>query len=227
MKKVIVISGGSEGLGKEIAKKLSKTCKVVIISSNKEKLSKTARELGCDFFVCDVTEEEQIESVVANIKKKYKKIDCLINNAAIWIEGKIDENKTELIKKAIAVNVTGVILLTKEVVPIMKAQKGGLIVNIVSQAGLYAKAERSVYSATKWAMTGFTKSLESELSKYHIRVTGLYPGKMDTKMFSNAGVKKDMSDAIDPKELARMIEYILSCGNNIVFPEIGIKMVGN
>lgn len=104
-------------------------------------------------------------------------------------------------------NNLGVVLASKAVIPQMKKQKSGLIVNINSQGGFYAKAERAVYSAAKWGMTGFTKSLQSELAKYGIAVTGIYPGKMNTKMFEKMGIQKDMADALDTKEVAKVIIF--------------------
>ena len=92
MSKVIVITGGSEGLGKAIAKRLIKDNKVIIISNNEEKLKKTATEIQCDYVVCDVTNYKQIENAIETIFKKYINIDVLINNAGVWLEGDLTEN---------------------------------------------------------------------------------------------------------------------------------------
>lgn len=223
MDKVIVISGGSDGFGKEIVKRLASSNKVVILSPNKDKLENTARELGCDFEVCDVTESGQVKQAVDNIINKHGRIDCLVNNAGVWIEGAIESNDEEKIKKVIDTNVLGVIYLTKFVIPHMKNEKIGLIVNVISQAGINAKAERAVYTASKFAITGLTKSLQLELSKYGIAVTGIYPGKMNTQLFEKSGNPKDMSDSLDPKEAAKIIDFLLSLDPKTVIPEIGIK----
>lgn len=74
-------------------------------------------------------------------------------------------------------------------------------------------------------MTGFTKSLEIELKKHGIRVVGLYPGFMNTKLFEKAGVTKSMQNALDPKEVARTVKFVLESGPDVEFPEIGIKRV--
>lgn len=225
MDKVIVISGGSDGFGKEIAKRLVSENKVVLLSLNKTKLESAAIELGCDFEICDVTDSKSVESAIENVIKKHNKIDCLVNNAGVWIEGAIDANDYEDIKKTIDTNVLGVMYLTKAVVPHMKENKKGLIVNIISQAGINAKAERSVYTASKFAITGFTKSLQLELSKSGIAVTGIYPGKMNTKLFEKSGNPKDMEDSLDPKEAARIIDFLMSLDPKTVIPEIGIKYI--
>ena len=223
MKKTIVITGGSEGLGKSIAKQLSAKNKVIILARDKSKLETAAKELGCDFFVCDVADNNQIESTVKQIFQKYQKIDALINNAGIWIQGELDSSDPEKIKELIEINTLGTILFSRAVIPVMKKQESGWILNIISQAGFYGKAERSVYNASKWAITGFTKSLEMELSKYGIKVVGVYPGMMRTEIFESAGVQKDMTNAIDTTDAARIVEFILSFDSPLTFPEIGFK----
>ena len=163
MNKTILISGGSDGLGKALAEKLVRNNKVIILANNAEKTEKVAKELGTDFVVADVSNYQNIRSAVEEIIKRHKTIDCLINNAGLWIEGALENNDPEQIAKVMAVNATGSILLTHAVLPHMKENKKGRIINVISQAGLGAKAERSVYNASKWAMTGFTKSLAQEL----------------------------------------------------------------
>jgi len=117
--------------------------------------------------------------------------------------------------------------MTKAVVPAMKQQKSGLIININSQGGLYAKAERSVYTASKWAVTGFTKAMQPELAPFGIAVTGIYPGMLKTDMFNKMGIDKDMSKGLDTKEVAKTVEFLLSFDTPTTFPEIGIKHIAN
>ncbi len=227
MKKVVLISGGSDGLGRNIAEYLSKDYQVVILSPNEGKIKKVANEVGADYVVADVSDYKALEKAVKEVFSKYKRIDCLINSAGLWIQGELDENNAEDIKRLIEVNNLGVVLFSKAVIPQMKKQKSGLIININSQGGFYAKPERSVYSAAKWGVTGFTKSLQVELAKYGILVTGIYPGKMNTKMFEKMGIQKDMSDALDPREVARVVKFLLETDANVNFPEIGIKNLNN
>lgn len=227
MTKVVIISGGSDGLGKEMAKTLSVKNKVVILSPNKDKLEQTAKEIGCEYEVCNVADYGSVSNAVKNILKKHNRIDCLINNAGLWIEGELDDNEPKRIKKVVEVNTLGVIYLTKAVIPQMKKQSNGLIININSQGGIYGKSERGVYTATKWAITGLSKCLQPELAKYGIAVTGVYPGKMKTKIFEKIGIHKDMTDGLDPKNVARTIEFLLTFDNTVVFPEVGIKNIKN
>lgn len=223
MKKIIVISGGSDGLGKEIAKKLAKENQVIILSPTEKKLKKLALEINCDYIVTDVTVWDSVEKATDKIINKYGKIDCLINNAGVWIEGEIDKLKPDEIKRVLEINTLGTIYLTKAVVAQMKKQKSGQIINVISQAGLHAKKEKNVYNATKFALVGFTQSLQLELPPFGIRVTGFYPGKMNTKLFEKAGFFKKMDDAIEPKDAAKIIETLVLFNENVFFPEVGMS----
>ena len=200
--KIIVVTGGSEGLGKA-----------------------AADEIGCDYFVCDVSDYKQVQKMVEEVINKYGRIDVLVNNAGLWIQGELETNEPDEIKRLIEVNTLGTILFSRAVIPQMKKQKSGLILNVISQAGLYGKAERTVYQASKWAITGFTKSLEMELSKHNIKVTGVYPGMMRTGIFENAGIEKDTTNGLDTKDIAQIIEFILSFDLPLTFPEIGFKHI--
>ncbi|MFA5931515.1 MAG: SDR family oxidoreductase [archaeon] len=227
-KKIIVISGGSDGLGKEIASILSKNNKVIILSPTLKKLQKVSKKINCNYAVCDVSSFEQCKNTINKIIKKYKRIDYLINNAGLWIEGELESNSPERIQKVIEVNLNGLIYLTKSVIPIMKKQKKGTIININSQGGMYSKkAKRSVYCATKWGVNGLTQSLQPELAIYGIRVMGIYPGRLNTKMFEKMGIKKDLKNSLEPSEIAKLIEFITTLKETTNIPELGIKYITN
>lgn len=223
MNQVVVVTGGSEGLGYAIAKLLSPEYKVLILGLDQVNLAKTAKELGCDFFVCDVSDNSQVETVVGTIIDKYHRLDVLVNNAGIYTAGFLEDCPPETIKRVIEVNTLGTMYMARAVIPQMKKQKAGTIINIISQSGLYAKPQSSVYRASKWALTGFTKCLCVELAPFNIRVTGVYPGEIQTNLFKNAGKDRDLSLALVPEEVAKTIKYLLSCPDDVNFPEIGIK----
>ena len=225
MKKVIVITGGSEGIGREIARMLLPENIVVLLSRNKGKLEQTSRELACDFLVCDVSKQDEVEKTVEKIIKKHGRIDALVNNAGIWVEGKLENNHAKDIISAIEVNTLGTILFSKAVINQMKKQGKGQIVNVISQSGLIAKAERTVYNASKWAITGFTKSLRLELGGCGIGVTGVYPAKVNTKLFENAGIDKEMGHSIEPEDVAKAVQFALSMDGNAMVLDIGLEHV--
>lgn len=228
MKKVILIAGGSDGLGKSIARSLSKENSIIILSQSEQKLKKVAGEIGCDFVVADVSDYESVTNAVSLVVKRYKKIDCLINCAGLWIEGELDNNDAEQIRKVIEVNTLGTIFVTKAVIPQMKKHKRGLIIYISSLSGRFSTKEgRSVYAASKFALTGFERSIQLELAKYGIVVTGILPGGMKTDFFEKAGVSKNITDFIDTKEVVELVEFLLSRKRTTVLSEIGIKNINS
>ena len=160
-----------------MAEKLKGRHQVVVLGPATEDVERAAKEMDVDFAVADVTKWEEIEAAVASVIENHGRIDCLVNNAGVWLKGPIDENDPADIKRVIDVNTTGVILLNRAVVPIMKRQKSGTITHTISQSGFYGKARTSVYVASKWALTGLNRSLQTELAPFGIRVIGLYPTK--------------------------------------------------
>lgn len=105
----------------------------------------------------------------------------------------------------------------------MKSHKEGRIINIISQAGLYGKAERAPYHASKYAVKGFTDSMILELAKYGISVCGFYPDKMNTKFFAKAGNDYSTKDFIDVAESVRCLEFIVETPISLNIPELGLK----
>lgn len=221
--KNILITGGSDGLGKAIATELAYDNNVFILATNENKLKEVSKEFGCKYFVCDVADFKRIEKVM----KQIGGIDVLINNAGLWIQEELDFNDYERIQKVIEVNLLGVINCTKACLPYMKKTKNGLIININSQAGINYKKERVVYNASKWGVTGFSRSLEDEVKKYGIKVTDIMPGKMNTDMFKKMNIEKSMQDALDVREVAKLIRFIMELPEDVNIPEVGIKNIFN
>jgi short-subunit dehydrogenase len=219
----ILITGGSDGLGKAIAMQLARSHEVVILSSDETKLRVVAKQLGCGYQVCDVRDYQQLERTV----KQLGRVDCLINSAGLWLEGPLDETDPKRIEEVLMVNTLGTINATKAVVPTMKEQKNGLIINVISQAGLNARAGWPIYIASKWAITGFTKSMRLELEPFGIAVTGFYPGTMNTEMFARSGAPKDVSQDLNTQDAAKTIEFVLSLRGAAYFPEIGMMKLKN
>ena len=226
MKKVIIITGGNDGLGKTLTESLSKEKEIIILATNEEKLIKVANN-NCNYKVCDVSNYFQVEQCINEIIEKFGKIDVLINNAGLWIQEELDTNDSDRINDVIDVNLLGVINCSKAVIPIVKKNKDALIININSQAGINHKAERVVYNATKWGVTGFCKSLADEVAKYGIRVTNVMPGMMKTDMFNKMNIKKNMENGIDTKEVARLIKFIIDTPSDVMILEVGIKNINN
>ena len=227
MNKNIVITGGSDGLGKTLAMLLSKDNNVVILATNEDKLKEVSNEANCRYKVCDVRDYKVVEETINTINNELGHIDVIINNAGLWIQEELDVNDSNRIEDVVDVNLLGVINCSKAVIPLMKKNHDGLIININSQAGINHKAERTVYNATKWGVTGFSKSLADEVAKYGIRVSNVMPGMMKTDMFKKMNIEKNMANGVDTKEVARLIKFIIDTPSDVMIPEVGIKNINN
>ena len=129
-----------------------------------------------------ITNEENIKEVVKTIQEKFGRIDILVNNAGIFIQQELDKMDTSKIDKILAVNLRGAILCTKYILPLMKKQSYGKIVNIASIAGFVGFDLSGVYCATKGALVNITKELALDLGKYKINVNAVAPGVIETVM---------------------------------------------
>ena len=222
MKQVICITGGASGLGRELAASFSAKNQVIILDI--DPASKTvAHHLDCDFCHCDVSNFDNLSQAIKEIIQKYKKIDVFINNAGIYIDGPIEKNDPNRIKKVFEVNCLAPIFSANILIPIFKKQKFGTIININSTAGLHPKANNSVYHASKWALTGFTESLQLELANSHIKIVDIHPGIMNTKFTQNTTT--DLSKSIHPDQVVKAINFVLSCNDDIFVPQLTIKHI--
>ena len=226
MNKIIVITGGSDGLGKAIAKELSDNT-VIIVSKNEDKLISVSKELNCDYRVCDVTDYSQVESTIKDIVSKKGHIDVLINNAGVWLAGDLTDTDYDKISRCIDVNTKGPIYMTKAVLDSMYERKNGLIINVCSQAAFDNDDFSTVYNASKWAMRGFNRSIQRDVSKKGIKVTGFYPGFMQTDLFKKAGNDYDTSSGLEVEKVAKAIKFVVNCDEDVIIPEIGIKDIEN
>lgn len=187
--KKILITGGSEGLGKEIAKKcITLGASVCILARNKEKLTATAKEIGCDYIVCDITDLDSCKVVVDKIGD----IDILINNAGVWSDDKSESKNIEVIQQTLDVNLKGAIYLTELFLPKFKQRGNGTLFFTNSSAGWKFGNDpvARTYSASKWGLRGYAEALEAHLKPTKIKVVSLYPGGMETDMFEKSGWEK-------------------------------------
>lgn len=204
--KVVVITGGSKGLGKELAALLVKEgCTVVISSRTKTELKQTAQELGVFPVVADVTKEKQVQKLAARTVKKFGRIDIWINNAGTWMKpAPIEELDLKLVQEILKVNLFGVIHGSRAALVQMKKQQSGTIINILSTAALESKNNEAGYVASKFAARGFTEVLQLEAAPYGIKVLSVFPGGMQTDFFNEQ--RPDYYDKFqDPQTVATAI----------------------
>ena len=180
--KKIIISAGASGIGWATAKVcLSKGAIVYLCDININSLKKTQKHplnnKRLFSFECDASDEYEVSDLFNKIKKKTKKIDALINNVGIaGPTGTIEKLSSDDWEKTLKINVISHFYFTKQVIPMLKKNKSGSIINISSGAGIMGFPLRSPYAASKWAVIGVTKTLAMELGKYKIRVNAICPG---------------------------------------------------
>ncbi|WP_343486125.1 SDR family oxidoreductase [Allomuricauda sp. d1] len=190
--KVVLITGGSSGIGKAIGTYLSqKGMKVYGTARNPDRYPEFN-----DFTLLslDVTKPESIERAVSEILEKEKRLDVLINNAGVGITGPIEETPDEEILKAFDTNFNGPIRVMKAVLPQMRKQGQGLIINITSIAGHMGLPFRGIYSATKGALALVTETMRMETKDSGVQVTNVAPGDFATNIASgryHAPIKED------------------------------------
>jgi len=209
--KVVLVTGGARGIGKEIAMVFAKEgANIAICDVNLEEAEKTAKEiqdLGRESlaFKADVTDSNQVQAMVDKILDKLSKIDIHINNAGITKDNLLLRMSEEEWDKVIAVNLKGTFICTKLVSKVMLKQRSGKIVNLASIIGIMGNAGQANYAASKAGIIGLTKSAAKELASRNICVNAIAPGFIKTDMTARLSedVQKKMLSAIP---LARLGE---------------------
>jgi len=231
--KIVVITGAGDGLGKQIALDMANDgAKVVLISKTEEKLKKLKNEIEltggeADYYVCDVSKLNEVNDVSENVLKKYKGIDILINNAGIYFEGSTVDVSNDQVTKMIEVNTLGTIYCAKAFLPTMKSKNEGQILNVVSVAGVEANEEYTLYTASKFAITGFTEALRKELLNTKIKISAIYPEGIRTNIFAASGgcdySKEEPEILMDPKDVSEVVMFILKQSHDINLSRVDIK----
>jgi short-subunit dehydrogenase len=184
--KVALITGGSRGLGLVIARQLCEEGgKVVLLARNPNELARAKGDLearGGEVLVipCDLLDRSQIESSIQQTMDRFNRIDILINNAGIMEAGPLDHMKREDFETNLALHFWAPFELITQIVPQMRRQGGGRIVNISSIGGKIAVPHMAPYTVSKFALTGFSDAIRAELARDNIYVTTVVPGMMRT-----------------------------------------------
>ncbi len=181
MKKVVLITGASSGIGKETAKLLSQSGLVVYGAARRLDKMQDLKEAGVHILPMDVTDEQSMVKGVQDILKAEKRIDVLVNNAGYGSYGSLEDVPLSEAKYQFEVNVFGMARLTQLVIPQMRSQKSGKIINISSIGGKLGEPHGAWYHATKFAVEGLSDSIRMELKQFGIQVIVIEPGAIITE----------------------------------------------
>lgn len=216
--KTAAITGASDGLGREVALQLGKQeVNLALIGKSKEKLEAVKKQINnvkVETYSLDIKDLSQIKSFVSKVVTDFKNIDMLLNIAGIWQKKMpVEEIDEQTINNVITTNLTGLIHITRLIIPILKKQPEAAIINVSSKSGINAQLGQSVYSATKWGVRGFTEVIREDLRGTNVKVAGIYQAGVRTNMFFKTGEKFPPGvheNFMEPSDLAKIIVFILS-----------------
>jgi NAD(P)-dependent dehydrogenase (short-subunit alcohol dehydrogenase family) len=210
--KVAIITGGSSGIGRSAAVLFAKEGANVVIADTdlkgaEETLSLIRKErLDALLVKTDVSRASEVQNMVYRTIEKYGKIDILVNNAGVVRVGSLDDYSEEDFDLLFRVNVKGVFLCCKYVVPHMKKQNSGVIVNLASIAAHVGQVNHSLYCASKAGSLAMTRALALDLAPFNIRVNSISPGATDTPMLRSDVAKQAKQRNMDPEDLKKEFE---------------------
>ncbi|MEO6588758.1 MAG: SDR family oxidoreductase [Pyrinomonadaceae bacterium] len=203
MSKVILVTGASSGIGKETAKLFqTKSWKVAATMRSPEKSPDLQKIADIETFRLDVTDVNSIQNAIAGTIEKFGRIDAVVNNAGYGLVGAFEAATSEQIEKQFQTNVFGLMNVCRAILPYFREQKRGTIVNVASVGGRITFPFYSLYHATKWAVEGFSESLQYELEQFNIRVKIIEPGPIKTDFY-------DRSQDVTRKEGLTAYDYML------------------
>jgi NAD(P)-dependent dehydrogenase (short-subunit alcohol dehydrogenase family) len=228
--KIVWITGSGRGIGAATAIRLAALGARVVVSARTEKeINAVAERIGQNngralAIPCDVTVAAQIRALVNKIKSDWGAIDILINNAGISTFKKIILTSEEEWDGMMQTNLKSAFLCCQAVLPDMMERQSGHIVNIVSVAGKQPFYNSGAYCASKYGLHGFTEVLRLEMRKYHIRVTAVCPGAVDTSIWGSANV--DRTRMMKPEQIAKIIAEVCDNPPELTQEEVVVRPIG-
>ncbi|MCI8756709.1 MAG: glucose 1-dehydrogenase [Oscillospiraceae bacterium] len=222
--KVAIITGGTRGIGLETVRLFKENhANVILFGSKKETVAKAAEQLksegfDTDGYYPDLNDYDEVYKITEQIYQSYGQIDILVNNAGISANKRIEDTTSSDFQKIIDINVVGIFNMTKAVVPFMKRNGGGVILNTSSMVSIYGQPSGAGYPTSKFAVNGLTKSLARELAPHHIRVNAVAPGVINTDMV--AALPKEIIEPLiktiplgrvgEPRDIANAFLFLAS-----------------
>lgn len=227
---VCVVTGATEGIGRAIALALGQRgARLALCARTRERVRATVDDLtsqGIDAWgaPCDVSEHASVASFAEQVSQQRGPVQVVVNNAGLGHIAPFTDLTVRQIDESLAVNVKGVMLVTKAFLPGMLERKSGQIVNIVSLAGRNGFVGGTVYSASKHAVLGFSRSLMLEVRKSNIRVIAVCPGSVETPFFDKAGVELPNADKVlQPQDVAEAVVAALELPARALVSELDLR----
>jgi len=208
--KVAVVTGGNRGIGRGIAEALAREgLTVALTARGREDAEGAAKQVGggARGYACDVRRYGDVQALFAAVERDLGGVDVLVNNAGVGLFAPVEEMKVEDWQAVIETNVNGVFYCTREAIPRMKSRGGGYVFNVSSLAGKHAFSGGGAYSASKFAVNGFSEALFQEVRYDNVRVSYLMPGSVATEF--GRGSAKGQDWALQPADVGEMVVDLL------------------
>jgi 3-oxoacyl-[acyl-carrier protein] reductase len=226
---VALVTGAGRGIGKAIALTLAHHGAAVVLTArtmNELESVKTEIELAggkAHAVLADITDAENVRQLFSEISAKYHRLDILVNNAGIGKFAPVRDMPLGDFEAMWALNVRAVFDCTKQALPVMESQRQGAIVNVASLAGKNSFVGGAGYSATKWALIGFARSLMLEVREHNIKVITICPGSVDTSFSSTTTDPKRSEKILHPQDIADTVLAALIMPDRAMVSEIDIR----
>src|SRR5438309_9388734 len=218
-------TGGSSGIGFAIARMLrDEGYDITLASRTREKVEAAAAELGALAVTANMGSEDDCVRAVAEHRERFGGMDVLVNSAGVGIGGTVESVQAKHIDLQLGVNLRGLLLVTREAIPLLKETKGWVI-NLASIAGTTPTPGLTVYGATKAAVIALTRSMNAELDGEGVRAIAICPGFVDTPMAQWSGLPGD--EMIQPEDCAEVVRMCLRLSRRARVPQVVIERVGS
>ena len=229
MNKVIVISGGSRGIGKAIAQKFAQKEFDIITCSRSQNtldqliddIEKGNDKINCSVFKADLSVRDEVESFLDFIRTKTSRVDVLVNNAGIFIPGEIHKEEDGILENMINTNLYSAYHLSRGIIPIMIKNKQGHIFNMCSTASIIPYTNGGSYCISKFALYGMSKVLREELKPYGLRVTSVLPGAVLTDSWEGMDLPEERF--IKPEDIADTVYSAWGISDQSVIEELIVR----